>query len=181
MKNFLLFSILLFFCTPEIVFPQNTENKEPVKQTKAQIKAARKARTAAAVSECIKNKDITVTVDRIYPLKGIAKNSTDGYTISLSNDTLNCYLPYFGEMKSAVMAGNLAISSEKQQVQVSEQYDQKSESYILQFHFYNKEFKDIWKCIMQIFTDGKAAIRMESNARDSIGYSGELKLPQENQ
>ena len=56
-----------------------------------------KEETAALVKDAIQNTDVYIVIDRIQPRAFPQKESMEGYTVSIKDGLLKCYLPYIGK------------------------------------------------------------------------------------
>lgn len=171
-------------------YPQN--QKEKKLNPKAEMKAQRKAWEEAVILKCIEEKTFKIVISRIYPTESTAlqsipgnttnRSTSDGYYVQLENDLFSCYLPYMGVARTAIMGGqNLSLEAKSQKVNLLQEYDAKSESYLYQFTYQNSNMNDQWKCTIQLFKNGEANIRMDGNSRDAISYRGELQIPNNKQ
>lgn len=177
MKRIISVLLLLSFFVSGTYAQSNQRNGEKPKNEKARLKAEKKANEKAALIKTITDKNIVIGISRIYPMDSPARNTSDGYTLRLINDSLSCYLPYFGSSKTPIYGGqNLAIEAREQKVDPQGGYDEKSDSYVYRIPFKNENTRDAWICSIQIFTNGAANIRMEGVSRDPISYSGKLKV-----
>ena len=56
-----------------------------------------KAADEALVMSSLQNGDYYIVIDRIIPRRFPAKESMEGYTVSIKDNVLKCYLPYIGQ------------------------------------------------------------------------------------
>jgi hypothetical protein len=115
-----------------------------------------------------------VKIEQVVPVNIASKNTaSDGYFFQIENDTLTCYLPYFGNSRTAMMGrtGN-GVTAKKQKIAPSMKYSAKKKVYTVWFNFENEDMGEKVACNMQIFDNGFVHIGVESNYRDFISYDG---------
>lgn len=176
----LIICFILFSNMNSICYSQNkqTEKNKTVKLTRAQKRAAREAKISNAIKELIINKNIQIKISKIIPTSGSTKHTSTEYLMTIKNDSLSCYLPYFGYSRTAIFGSqNLAIESDNQKIVLEGGYDTKKNYYIYRFNFINKNTNDKWVCIMQILTNGISFVQIGSSYRDSMQYEGQFVIP----
>ncbi len=168
---------------------QSYSQDKKEKKSRSEIRSERKALMEAEVEKCIADGNIKIIISRIFPTESsslqkvpvnINRNTSDGYYLELKEDIFSCYLPYIGTSRSAPIGGqNLSLEAKSQKVDITKEYEQKSDSYIYRFSYKNDNMNDIWKCTIQLFKNGDSNIRMDGVSRDPISYRGELQIPEE--
>ena len=173
--------IMIYFLVSSFCLKAETSltKQEQQKLSKKELKIQREKQREEDVAKLISNKNITIIINRIYPLSSPARETSDGYNIKLIKDTLSCYLPYFGVSRSAsaatIMGKGLAIEANKQKVyNIIEDTTPKKNSTLINFKFKNDNNNELWTCTIEIFSNGNANIRFDGNSRDAISYQGEL-------
>ena len=78
----------------------------------------------AMVINSVENQDIYIEIDRIVPRKLPQRETMDGYTISIKDGILKCYLPYIGEVRYSFSNDNaIAIDADKVPVKTKVTYN----------------------------------------------------------
>lgn len=116
-----------------------------------------------------------VRIEQVVPLTIAAKNTiSDGYFLKIENDTLTCYMPYFGNSRTAMLGreGN-GIRADKQKIKIGMKYNAKKMVYDVWFNFKNEDIGETVACNMKIYDNGLVHIGIESNYRDFISYDGQ--------
>lgn len=147
-------------------------------QTKAQKRAAENARIENIAKEAFENNEFVIIVDRIFPVGGSAKYTSDGYFVKISGDTLNCFLPFFGSAHSpAVYSNNLSIDLKDEIVKVVKGETKKGEYTFNLEVLSSKDQKsnEIFKFYISFYGNANASINLISGNRDSMSYHGKLK------
>lgn len=127
------------------------------------------------VKYCIDNKDLYILLESAHPLKGVVRNLSSNFSISLRGDTLNCRMPYTGSMHTAVLdPEEINLSSENQKVTPIWGINEKKGSTIVQVIFLNSARRERVECTLEIFKDTRVYVGINSNDRDTISYIGTL-------
>ena len=140
----------------------------------------------AMVINSVENQDIYIEIDRIVPMKLPQRETMDGYTISIKDGILKCYLPYIGEVRYSFSNDNaIAIDADKVPVKTKVTYNPpyKKCYALVEFTFKSKYNSEIFYFQIDVFKNGMAYVRVESQYRDFINYNGHLEerpVPKEN-
>ncbi|HNY05072.1 MAG TPA: DUF4251 domain-containing protein [Candidatus Egerieousia sp.] len=116
-----------------------------------------------------------VRIEQVIPLNIAAKNTiSDGYFLQIENDTLTCYMPYFGNSRTAMLGrtGN-GVKADKQKIKIDMKYNAKKMVYDVWFNFKNEDIGEAVACSIKIYDNGLVHIGIESNYRDFISYDGQ--------
>ena len=133
---------------------------------------------SAAVSSALDNKDFYIEIERIVPKKMPPKETLDGYTISIKDNTLNCYLPYIGEVRYSFTNDNaIAIDAKNVPVnmKVTMNPPHKNCYAFIEFTFKSKYNSEIFYFMIDLYKNGTSYIKVESQYRDLITYTGRLE------
>lgn len=136
------------------------------------------AETAASVVNAIQNQDIYIVIDRIQPMSFPQKETMDGYNLSIKDGILKCYLPYIGkanfsypnEDAIAVDADNVAVN-----VKTTMNPPRRNCYALLEFNFQNRYNAEIFYVTIEVYQNGIAYIKVDSQYRDFINYTGHLE------
>lgn len=109
----------------------------------------------------------------MIPQSGGTKQLTHGFSLKISGDSLNCYLPYFGQAYSASIGTNDAGFNF-----TSNQFDysvvpKKKDSYQITIKVNNKTSNPIFN--ITVYNNGTAYVQANSNDKQTISYNGYLK------
>lgn len=137
-----------------------------------------KEETANLVTNAIENGDFYIVVDRIQPRSFPQKETMEGYSISIKDGILNCYLPYIGradvsfpnEDAIAVDADNVPVN-----VKTTMNPPRRKCYALLEFSFQNRYNSEIFYVSIETYTNGTAYIKVDSQYRDFINYTGHFE------
>jgi hypothetical protein len=127
--------------------------------------------SAADVQEMINNKDFVFVADRANPLRGRSRQLTSEYDVRVRNDSLTCYLPYFGRAYQAPMdpsKGGIQFTSADFTYDVSSNRG-------WNVNIKPKDESDIQQLNFNIFENGSATLHVISTQRDPITFNGYIK------
>ena len=128
------------------------------------------AQDKAQVKLLIESKRFEFKVQTILPLSGTVRQSTGEYDIRLQGDTLISDLPYFGRAYSAPMPGERGgFNFTSTRFSYNAKTKKKGGWEIL---IQPKDVKDIREYFLTVSEKGYASLRVTSNSRQPISYSG---------
>lgn len=137
-----------------------------------------KAETAASVTNAIQNQDIYIVIDRIQPKSFPQKETMDGYSLSIKDGVLKCYLPYIGRADfSFPNEDAIAVDADNVPVNVKTTVNPaKRNCYaFLEFNFPNRYNSEIFNVNIEVYSNGTAYVKVDSQYRDFINYTGHLE------
>lgn len=179
MKKLIVMMLTLLLAASPVI-SESYAQEQKIKLTRAERKALKekkKAEEKARLENALKTCNYKIVINRIYPFGMNAITTNDGYYIKIENGVLDMHVPYMGSSKSAAWGEQRqGIDVEAQKITITSQYYDKNESWIYQFNFINDNRKDNNTCTIEIYDNGNANIRVESNGRDAIQYSGEIRF-----
>ena len=137
-----------------------------------------KAEQEQMVRSALENQDIYIVIDRIAPQRFPQKETMDGYTISIKDGLLKCYLPYIGradfsfpnEDAIAVDADNVPIN-----IKTTLNPPRRKCDVLLEFNFENRYSYEIFYVTIEAYYNGIAYIKVDSQYRDFINYTGHFE------
>lgn len=111
--------------------------------------------------------------ERVNPLRGRMRHLTSSYDVTVKNDSLVSYLPYFGRAYQAPMdpsEGGIQFTSTQFSYEVNE--DKKNS--------WNVSIKptdqpDVQQFLFTIFDNGTATLNVTSTHRDPISFYGNIQ------
>lgn len=104
------------------------------------------------------------------PMSGQQKYLTGDYVLKVSKDTIVCYLPYFGRAYTATAYnadGGLKFTTTNFDYKISNKKKNRWDIIITP-----KDGQDVQTLDLTIFSNGNADLRVNSNNRQSISFSG---------
>ena len=108
-------------------------------------KAERQAEISRQVLASVEERQFTIAVDWMKPLRGMSKHLSYGYELKLNGDELDSYLPYVGEAQRLPYGGGKGLN--------------------FKAPVYN------YSCVQ---SSGKALIDVWARDRDAISFQGEM-------
>ncbi|MDF3078262.1 MAG: hypothetical protein K0S09_2151 [Sphingobacteriaceae bacterium] len=139
----------------------------------AQTKAEKRKAEQAHIERLIKSKDFVFEPTSVQPTSMPSRQLTYSYSLSIKNDSVSCYLPYFGVAYSAPMdatRGPLDFSSSD--FTYTTKTDRRGGTDI------QITFSDIAKprqMALSISTDGYATLYVISNNSQPISFYGKIR------
>ncbi len=134
-------------------------------------RAQQEKEIAQQVEKALAERQYTISVNMMYPLRGTPVNVTPDYSLQVKGDSLFSYLPYFGRAYnipygggnglhfSAPIKGYESAKGKKGRTRVTIQVENEGDQLT-----YN----------LDLFPNGRADIDVISRERESINYSGEF-------
>lgn len=138
-------------------------------------KAQMQTRRTQYVTNQIGNRHFSVEVDRMTPFRGISRQLSYGYGITLKGDTLTSFLPYFGRAYSLPYGGGNALTFES--IITSSQQIRNNKKSLTTLHLFTTNDEDTYQYIVEIFDNGRTHIDVRSRRREAISFDGSMKLP----
>lgn len=139
-------------------------------------KAMRKAEMAAKIAEALQLRHFNVDIDKVYPMgHGVIHPSTL-YSVSVKDDKIISYLPYFGRAYNVPYGGGSGLNFEGKVLGYQESTGRKGEHYIV-LDVESKE--DTHKYSFVIFDNGTVTLDVWSKERNPISFSGKINLDKE--
>lgn len=136
----------------------------------------RKAALEEEVQRCLEERDYTVRINYMMPLRGGSRALGGDYSIQVKDGMLHSYLPYLGVATSARYGGGNPLSFEKRYTSYDERVNAgrnpSREAYIIV-----TTDEDTFLYHLKVFPNGKADLKVTGRNRDAISFLGELSLP----
>lgn len=125
-----------------------------------------------SVVAAIKDKDVSIVVNYIYPSTMSPRPTTDGYTLRIKDDKLNGFLPFFGTSNSGGYSINDGgFNFEDYPIVIKE----KKSIEKVEWRFEAVSGTETEKITVTIWDNGTAEIFIQPNTKSSIRFSGELE------
>lgn len=162
----LLAFILIAVCLASCVSTQKAEQRE-----------AQRSVLRQRVVSGVEKRPIKVNVDYMTPYRMPAQYLTTNYSITIFNDSVDSYLPYFGVAYQSNLADHmqspLTFTSKVSNLTIV-----KSKKNAFRITFSAKKGNELFDYDLLIFDNGKTQIQVQGSARESIMFSGNLVLPE---
>lgn len=132
------------------------------------------------VIDRIAKRDLTVVVDMIMPMVGPARQSLDGYTLTIHDGKVDADLPFIGESHAAIVPGvdEVGIRFDNCPIEIKEDKSKVSKGFY-EWRFSARSGSEDVDVYMTIWTTGEAEIRCQPVNRSAISYRGSVKLSSE--
>ena len=164
MKNILIIGILvLAFATANA--------QETKKQTRKEKKAAREAMLIEQTKTVLENKVYVFSATQVLPTGMRSKTLTSSYDVQIKNDTIICYLPYFGKAHTAAYGSSQSPMDFTQPIE-DYKFEKTKKGYEVKFEASNNN--DRLSFFFQIADTGSASLNVNSTSRSSISYYGDI-------
>lgn len=125
---------------------------------------------AAIIQQAVETKNFVFKAETATPQRGRMRQLTPEYDLSIRPDTIIAFLPYFGRAFTApIGASNGGIKFTSTSFDYSTGKKKKSRWEIV---ITPKDVTDAARLYLTVFENGRAALRVVSNNRDGISYSG---------
>lgn len=129
------------------------------------------ARQKQIVEENILNQHFTIEINQMIPMRGPARMVQD-YSLTVKDNHLVSYLPYFGVAYSVPYGGGSGLNFE---ADIDEYFDQpfgdRHEIAIVVRHE-----QDVFLYNLTIFENGRASLTVRSRNREQISFNGEMEV-----
>lgn len=136
-------------------------------QTKANAKQAR----ANKIKQLISDRNYVFQAQSVFPMNGRTRQiGGEGYDLSVSKDTVNAYLPYFGRAYAAPIdptKGGIQFISKD--FEYTEQSGKKGGWEIT---IKPKDVRDVQQMYLTVSDDGYASLQVTNTNRQPISFNG---------
>lgn len=133
--------------------------------------AEERERIAAAVDNSLNNRQFTINVDTMIPLRGTSKTVTGGYCITVDGDSIDSYLPYVGQARNVPYGGGKVLTFKDT---IDGYMDNGWNGDRREVMFSTNNDEDIITYDVTIFNNGTASIYVTCRNRDNISYRGNI-------
>ena len=104
---------------------------------------------------------------------GASKNVSYGYSVTVRNDSLFSYLPYFGRAYDVPYGGGKGLNFDAPIESYKESQLKNGQRHI---EIGLKNDEDTYLYTINVFDNGSSSIDVQSRRRESISYSGEMEF-----
>ncbi len=169
MKNILIIGILILAFT-------TANAQETKKQTRKEKKAAREAMLIEQTKTVLENKVYVFSATQALPMGMRSKTLTSSYDVQIKNDTIICYLPYFGKAHTATYGSSQSPMDFTQPIE-DYKFEKTKKGYEIKFEVSNKN--DRLNFFFQIGETGSTSLSVNSTSRSTISYYGDIVKAEE--
>ncbi|WP_295798751.1 DUF4251 domain-containing protein [Mucilaginibacter sp.] len=141
-------------------------------------RAAREAAKVAKVKALIDAQNYVFQADYVIPQRGNSKSLTFGYDMVVSKDTLQTYLPYYGQVTLAptdASDGGIKLNTTNFSYEAKAGKKGGYEIIIKLKDNFNQGSKDVRYMRLQVSATGYASLQVISNNRDPISFNGTIE------
>lgn len=159
----------LFLFTGLLVFAGFVSAQNENRQSRA-------AAMEAKVKKAVDSGRFCLVMNQAQPMVGGLITLTAEYTLTMAQDSAIAFLPYFGRAYSAPMdpsEGGIKFSGPVMEKKVV--FNEKKKGYEINFSVRTRD--DVYRLYVNVWLNGTADINVISNNRQSISFSGDIRLP----
>ena len=164
MKNILIIGILV------LAFA-SANAQETKKQTRKEKNAAKDAALIKQTKTVLENKAYVFEATQALPSGMRSKSLTSSYEVQIENDTINCYLPYFGKARTANYGSNQSPMTFIQPIE-NYTFEETKKGYMVKLEVRNDN--DRLNFTFQIGETGSTSLSVNSTSRSTISYHGDI-------
>lgn len=165
MKNLIIIGMLLF----AFVSVQGQETK---KMSRKERKAAREAKLVEDTKTALESNSFVFSATQMIPTGGRSRTLTSEYEARIENDTITCYLPFFGRAHTATYGGTESPMDFTQPIE-EYSFERVKKGYEIKFSVNNKS--DRVNFFFQIANNGSTSLSVTSTNRSPISYYGNIE------
>lgn len=167
--KFILKCALLILITSAFLFFTNNSNAQNKKADKQKEKAQQ---MKSIVEDSVK---YLFEAETAIPQTGGMRNLSYGYDVTVSKDTINSYLPYFGKAYAGIEYGSTKSPLDFTSTQFTYNSSSKKKTNGWDISIEIKDQSDVKKFIFSIFDNGSATLDVFFNSRSQITFNGYVK------
>jgi hypothetical protein len=162
--------LVLFAAFAVLFFSVQAQDSE--KKSKKELKAEKKAQQITEIKAIIESKNFVFDASTANPMKGRTVNLTSDYDMTIKNDSVFSYLPYYGVAYSGAAFGG----SDSPMIFDStiEEYTSEATKNGYMVKFKTRKANDVVDCTFHISETGSTSLSVSSMNRQSITYYGDL-------
>lgn len=136
-------------------------------------RAEQAARMAVAVDQALASRHYKVSVQTMHPRRGRIVNVTSDYSLEVRGDTLVSYLPYFGRAYNIPLNGGKGMNFTAPILRYEQTKDAKGCTCVV---LVTDNREDVLTYRVDIFSNGRASIYVNSREREPISYEGRMDV-----
>ena len=131
------------------------------------------AQEKESVMNMLQTKEFVFVAESVSPMAGRTRTLTSEYDLRVTSDTVTADLPYFGRAYSTtynMSGGGIEFVSTDFDYFVTRK---KKDRY--EINITPKDARDVRELTLTVFENGRADLRVTSDSRQTIGFSGYVK------
>ncbi len=131
------------------------------------------AQEKTAIPDLLQTKEFVFVAESVSPMAGRTRILTSLYDVRVTRDSVIADLPYFGRAYSTtynMSGGGIEFTSTEFDYSVIKK---KKERYEITIN--PKDARDVRELTLIVFDNGRADLRVTSDNRQTIGFSGHVK------
>ncbi|MGL5938124.1 MAG: DUF4251 domain-containing protein [Phocaeicola sp.] len=133
--------------------------------------AQEKTSVKPQVETALQKKHFTIRINQAIPQSGKSQMLTSEYALTVRNDSLFSYLPYFGVSYNIPYGGGQGLIFNAPLTQYKSQKGKK-ESTRIEFHTQSEDDRFVY--YLTIFPNGKSTLNVQPTNRQGITFYGEM-------
>lgn len=141
-----------------------------------QSKKEKKEQKKEAVMKLIESENYKIDVNTAMPMRGRSIPLISSYSLTIRNDSVISYLPYYGRAYSIPYGGGDGLNFKAILKEYNVEMDKKGNA-VIKFVARNPE--DRYEFRAKVFPNGSASIDVNMQNRQSISFQGELDIKEE--
>ena len=134
-------------------------------------RAAQKAEFSRKVKAALDKRAYKISINRMFPMQGASRSVSYGYSVTVKNDSLFSYLPYFGRAYDVPYGGGKGLSFD---APIGHYHEIQSNNGSRQIDIELKNEEDNYTYHITVFDNGSSSIEVQARKRERISYSGEI-------
>ena len=142
------------------------------KQSRREMKKAKKEKMAQQVQALVESKDYTFLARSATTMRGKTIQLTGGYNLTVKNDSATAYLPFFGVAYAAGYGTNDS-GIEFDNEMSNYRYEMRKKSHDIFFEA--RSSNDNYRVHLSVSPSGYASLNVDSNNRQGMRFNGVMK------
>ncbi|MGL4520370.1 MAG: DUF4251 domain-containing protein [Phocaeicola sp.] len=135
--------------------------------------AQEKESTTTQVERALENQSFTIRVNQAIPQSGESRILTSEYNLTVRNDSILSYLPYFGVSYSIPYGGGKGLIFDAPITTYNSEKRKKGETKV---KVVTRNEEERYEYNLSIFPNGKTTIYVQPTNRQGITFYGEVEL-----
>ena len=126
-----------------------------------------------AIAERVESRDYSIMFNQLSPTRGRSVNLSPGYTLTVKNDSVSAYLPYFGVSRTPAFDGDGGVKFEEPYSNYLLQPTSKNDGTEVRMEVKTVRYQ--YTLFLVVYENGNCTLSVSSPQRDPITYYGELE------
>ena len=123
----------------------------------------------------VEQRNFVFVAERAVPMGKASRQLTSEYTLTVSGDTIDCYLPYYGRSYSAPINSEGGIKFKTTDAAFTISPKKKDGWDVL---IKPKEVPDVQELRLSVYSSGSATLQVSSTNRQMITFNGYVRQPE---